>query len=176
IRKSIIYSMKRDRLTSQKVKTWRKLVHLIRMQANFAGDWQRCHQLMLLIGAIIVVTGFTFLILTSPFEGPNGAFFMVMQSSYVLLIAGRIYLKIYAANTISHEESMIARELTILSIPENEFSIQFEVKFLHDMINQKPCLIKFGSYVNLNKSFILGIGSQVVTYIIVLMQFSQTQS
>ncbi|CAG7825216.1 unnamed protein product [Allacma fusca] len=80
-----------------------------------------------------------------------------MQSSYVLLIAGRIYLKIYVANTISHEESLIARELILANIPKNEFSLQLEVKFLHDIIKQKPCLIKFGSYATLNKGLFLGV-------------------
>ncbi|CAG7717838.1 unnamed protein product [Allacma fusca] len=176
IRSSIIYSIERERLTSAKVQRWRKLVHLIRMQANFAGDWQKSRQIMLIIGAIIQATGLTFMILTSSFDVPNGGFFVFMQSSYVLLFAGRICLKIYAANTIDHEESMIARELIFAKIPEAQFSIQFEVKFLHDMINQKPCLIKFGSYGTLSKSLILGIGSQVVSYISGLMQFFQTQS
>ncbi|CAG7831662.1 unnamed protein product [Allacma fusca] len=176
IRSSIIEAIKRDRLTTPGVKSWRKLVHLIRMQVNFAGDWQKSHQLMLLIGSIVVATGLTFLILTSSFDRPNGGFLMLMQSSYVFMVVGRIYLKIYAANSISLEESLIARELIFLSIPEDEFSTQLEVKFLYDMIKLKPCSINFGSYAILNKSLILGIGSQVVTYLIVLMQFSQTQS
>ncbi|CAG7729843.1 unnamed protein product, partial [Allacma fusca] len=156
IRTSIIYSMKRDRLTSHNVISWRKLVHLVRMQVNLAGDWQKSHQLMLFTGSIILMTGLTFLVLTASSVGQSGRFFVFMQTSYILMAMSRIYLKIYAANFISHEESMIARELIFVKIPENEFSVQLEVKFLHDMIKRKPCSIKFGSYAILNKSLILG--------------------
>ena len=79
--------------------------------------------------------------------------------------------------------------------------LELQIKFLHDMIKQSPVAIQFGNYVTLNKKLILGvrqitiavkflfqstlgfiefqlcvcwqIASQVVTYLIVLMQFVQ---
>ncbi|CAG7817715.1 unnamed protein product, partial [Allacma fusca] len=172
VKSSIIYSLNNwDNVTPQKVNSWRRLVHGIREQTNFAAKYQKYHQLMLLVGAIVLTTGSTFVILTESRASPTYQYFLSIQISSVMLIAGRLYLKIYLAQLISQEESMIARELILANFPRNEPAIQLEVKFLHDMINQNPCLIKFGTYVTFDKNLILGIASQIVTYLIALMQF-----
>ncbi|CAG7825983.1 unnamed protein product [Allacma fusca] len=176
IKLSIIRSIKWETLTASKVKSWRNVIHNIRMQAKLAGDWQKLHQLTLMIGFIVLITQAAFVLLSGSPSSPNYGLFLSVSISYILMMVGRIYLKIYAANQICQEEFKIARELVYADIPENEFALQLEVKFLHDMIQQKPCLIKFGSFATLNKKLILGIASQIVSYLIVLMQFYQSEN
>ncbi|CAG7724127.1 unnamed protein product [Allacma fusca] len=88
----------------------------------------------------------------------------------------QLLVKTWIAEKITQEEKLIATELAAIDTTGSDYHVVHEIKFAYDMVVQNPAKIIFNDHIVMNKALILGVFSQVITYLIVLMQFSQNKS
>ncbi|CAG7833062.1 unnamed protein product [Allacma fusca] len=155
--------------------SWGQLIQYIREQCDRASRYQKFEELFRLIGYTGLVTLFVYIILNGwdHAQKRGSVLFILSSVGYGGMLLGRIYFKAVMADEIAQEEFQVARAVLKIDTKNCDHLTNLELKTLVDVITLSPAKISFGNYITLNKRLLLAICSQIVTYLIVLMQFSQ---
>ena len=90
-------------LTVGNVRKWRSLVLFLRDQVTAAGNYQKVHQLCVMICTVFSVTTLVFVLLNGKFNSAHGSALRLVMSFVALVHVIRVYRKILAAERITNE-------------------------------------------------------------------------
>ncbi|CAG7734315.1 unnamed protein product, partial [Allacma fusca] len=152
---------------------WRKLIEQVREQCALISEYQKPSQLLFTSRAIVITTLALFAVLNIPPNLGPVLLFHIASGGFAAIQILRLYAKAVNADKVTDEEQKIAKLLSTINTDVFEGSIALQVKFTHDLIVTNPTRIVLGSVVHFNKGLLLSVFNQVVTYLIVLMQFAQ---
>ncbi|CAG7696848.1 unnamed protein product [Allacma fusca] len=158
-------------LDNEGVKVWRELLITIRGQCHLLSQIVAQRQLLLIAQCITLATICSYFIANVNWSLQVYRQMMPMWLYLCLSNLGRISRKALVAERITIEEHAIATRLALIKLKRPDFRTLHEIKMTYDIIANNPIRIQFGSYIHFNRRVVLTILNQVVTYIIVLMQF-----
>ncbi|CAG7722736.1 unnamed protein product [Allacma fusca] len=95
---------------------------------------------------------------------------------YVVVCFIRLYFKTRKAENVTAAEVRVHDALFALNEFPQAIEVQLELQGMRNTITATPSRIAFGNYVVLHKGVIITIFAQVVTYLIVLLQFDSARS
>ncbi|CAG7728996.1 unnamed protein product [Allacma fusca] len=133
-------------------------------------------EMFLVLQCILLSTSCLFCIANFPIKdetsiGSTSLFFFWLYVCFNTFL--RIYVKTLQAEKITAAEKDLVTAIALLKWKHTDLAMLHEIKFLHDLMVADPIRIKFGNYLTYNQRVVLTIVGQVVTYLIVLMQFAQ---
>ncbi|CAG7836527.1 unnamed protein product, partial [Allacma fusca] len=95
---------------------------------------------------------------------------------YVVVCFIRLYFKTRKAENVTAAEVRVHDALFALNEFPQALEVQLELQGMRNTITTTPSRIAFGNYVILHKGVIITVFAQVVTYLIVLLQFDNARS
>ncbi|CAG7836137.1 unnamed protein product [Allacma fusca] len=171
IRMGIHKSVEQEKPTVLAVQSWRQILSQIQNQCRLAGKCLVYKQLAFLINILLVGTICVYVSLNGFGNGRLSILVSIMNGIFVSIWLGRLYFKILNAEKITEAEKSVARSLMEMDCTGCNSLVMTQIRMTHDVLVKTPSRINLGNYVVLNKRLFLGIFSQIVTYLIVLMQF-----
>ncbi|CAG7635285.1 unnamed protein product, partial [Allacma fusca] len=175
IRTCINKSVKREKPTVLAVQSWREILEQIRSQCTLAGQCLMPLQLTFLVNLLLVGTVCVYVSVNGFGNGKLSILVSVMNGSLATVLLGRLYFKILYAEKIMEAnfviERGVARSLMEIDCTGCSSLVMSQIRMTHDVLVKTPSRINFGNYVVLNKRLFLGISGQIITYLVVLMQF-----
>ncbi|CAG7731205.1 unnamed protein product [Allacma fusca] len=171
IRTCINKSVKREKPTVLAVQCWREILEQIRSQCTLAGQCLMPLQLTFLLNLLLVGTICVYVSVNGFGNGRLSILVAVMNGSIATVLLGRLYFKILYAEKIMEAERAVARSLMEMDCTGCSSLVMSQIRMTHDVLVKTPSRINFGNYVVLNKRLFLGISGQIITYLVVLMQF-----
>ncbi|CAG7825206.1 unnamed protein product [Allacma fusca] len=171
IRMGINKSVKQEKPTVLAVQSWREILKQIQNQCGLAGKCLMSMQLTFIFNLLLVGTICVYVSLNGFGNGRLSVLVSITNGIFVIIWLGRLYFKILNAEKITEVERSVARSLMEMDCTGCSSLVMTQIRMTHDVLVKTPSRINFGNYVVLNKRLFLGITSQIITYLIVLMQF-----
>ncbi|CAG7722734.1 unnamed protein product [Allacma fusca] len=105
-----------------------------------------------------------------------GNYPLKMSIIYVVISLIRLQVKTWKAENVTTAESRVHDALFALNEFPQALEVQLELQGMRNTISSTPSRIAFGNYLVLHKGVILTMFNQVVTYLIILLQFDRAAS
>ena len=92
-----------EKLTAASVRKWKHLVLFLRKQVVAAGDYQKFHQLSVMVCSVFLMSCFSFVVLNGTFDSVHSGAIRALVASVGLVCLVRVYGKVLAAERITNE-------------------------------------------------------------------------
>ena len=92
-----------ERCTVAGIRKWRHLVLFLRRQVVAAGDYQKFHQLSVMVCSVFLITGFTFVVLNGTFDSVNASAIQALLGFVGFGCVVRVYGKVVVAERVTNE-------------------------------------------------------------------------
>ncbi|CAG7728074.1 unnamed protein product, partial [Allacma fusca] len=172
IRKSVDEKQKLERIDADVIQIWNQSVLFVRNQTDLLISHLKTAETMFVGRCIIFITLFLFTMFNIPVKNSSIFFFQIAWGCYATFQLVRLYLKTSQAERITSAEYNLCKQLASIDPTALAPECELKIKHLHYLVSHKETKIRFGSYITYNRSLVLSVFSQVVTYLIVLMQFA----
>ncbi|CAG7734266.1 unnamed protein product [Allacma fusca] len=156
---------------------WHQLLKRNRMIVGQIGSITKIPQLLSLLEVTGNLTVFLYSIfnLATSLNSPENAF-LKTTAGYTFVGLIRLHFKTRKAEQVTDAEGRVHDALFALNEFPQALEVQLELQGMRNTITATPARIAFGNYVVLHKGVLLSIFNQVVTYLIVLLQFDKSNS
>ncbi|CAG7718422.1 unnamed protein product [Allacma fusca] len=175
IRMGINFQIRWEKITENTVMSWRQLICQLQKQTQLAGEYLKPMQLAFLLNIILNGTACIYLSLNIHWDTRMSIAISALNAGLSIVLLTRLFVKAIIAEQILKEEIHLVEDLVSMDTSNLSENILKQLEMTIDWIIQRPSRINFGNYAVLRKQLFLGIFSQVITYLIVLMQFYQTR-
>ncbi|CAG7824685.1 unnamed protein product [Allacma fusca] len=156
------------------VRKWHQFLRRNRKMVGQIGSITKVPQLLYLLEVSLNLTVFFYRVLNLV-TSPNTSFlesrFLKMSVGYVVACLIRLHVKTLKAEQVTAAEGRVHDALFALNELPQALEVQLELQGMSNTISFTPSRITFGNYVVLHKGVILTISTQVITYLIILLQF-----
>ncbi|CAG7824683.1 unnamed protein product [Allacma fusca] len=157
----------------EEVQTWYRFLHRIRGFCHQIGDIRKFPQLLAILENITTLTVYLFTAiatLKSEVAHVQNKLFLA-GAGYFGISLIRLYAKTSRAENVTEMEARLHQVLFTLNDHPQTLDVRIELKAMKRAISVSPTCIRLGNYVVYNQGIILTILTQVVTCLIVLLQF-----
>ncbi|CAG7722732.1 unnamed protein product, partial [Allacma fusca] len=161
------------------VRKWHQFLRRIRRIVDQIGSITKVPQLLSLLevtGNLTVFWYTVFNLVASTNTPLLDNYSVKISIIYVAISLIRIHVKTLKAEQVTAAEGRVHDALFTLNTLPQAFDVQLELQGMRNTISTAPTRIAFGNYLVLHKGVIVSMFNQVVTYLIVLLQFDRATS
>ncbi|CAG7824681.1 unnamed protein product [Allacma fusca] len=157
------------------IRTWHQFLHRNRRICRKIGEVTKVPQLLsifyFILSAIIYLYSVIETLTRDSYHSDNSILIAATGSLVFSLI--QLYAKTLRAESVTKAEASLKKALLPLTNYAKSSEVQLELKEMQSTLTESPIGISFGNYTKLNQGIFLTLSTQVVTYLIVLLQFEK---